>query len=286
MQDQLADFVAMLTTMLNGDEEALEQFRAAPLDTVESQISGVPVEDIDPAALLADALAASDLDADAQAEVVAALTGATESYDVPAEGGYTPQQLADVFAQSLNATLEEGDYIDVDNSLYADGGEAAHGEYGHDDAGIKGGIDQYNTTNIVDADDGAVVAEGAWDSNFQTGSDNVQADGVWADNITTGDGNTVASQGSVIGDGNVNAGHIANSEFGDGDQDRSVDVEVGVEDSFNTDTYVKEDYSNDDVVDVALDVDVKDGHGHGYERIEEVAHEAGLEDVAEYLDAE
>lgn len=283
MQEQLSDFVEMLTNMLNGDEEALAAFGESPVDYLEAQTSDVPVEDVDPLALLGEALAGSDLDADAQAEVLAALTGASAGYDTPAEGGgYTAEQLADVFAQSINATLEEGDHINVDNSLYADAGEADH--YGNGGE-IKGGIDQYNTTNITDADDGAVIADGAYESNFQTGTDNTQVDDTWAENITSGDGNTVASGASVIGDGNVNAGHIANSEFGEGNQDRSVDLDVDIKDSFTDDDYVTKDYSDDDTVTTEIDVDVNDGHGHhGYEAIEEVPYDGGVDQLQEIAD--
>jgi len=209
--------------------------------------------------------------------VMEAYQSAAAPYDVPAEAQYEPHQMADVFAQSLNATLEEGDKISVDNSLYAEAGgddyadPKPYGEpkphYGDDGGEIKGGIDQYNTTNITDADDGAVIAEYADNSNFQTGTGNVQIDGAYADNITTGSGNTVASGASTIGDGNVDAHTIKDSEFGEGDQDRSVDFDLDVKNSGNVDEYVNKEYSDDDVFEADVDVNLKEG---GYEPIHEV----------------
>ncbi|MEL7158119.1 MAG: hypothetical protein AAFN30_16190 [Actinomycetota bacterium] len=276
--------IETLRALLEGDEAELAKVQAEPVDYFEAAAGEVAAEDVNPLDVLTEALAGSDLDPDAQAKVMEAYETAATPYDVPAEGGYAPHQLADVFAQSLNATLEEGDYINVDNSLYADAGEPAHGDHYADGGEIKGGIKQHNETNITDADDGAVIADYANDSNFQTGSGNLQADGVWADNITTGSGNTVASAGSVIGDENVHAGTITNSEFGDGDQDRSVDVDVDVKGSFNDDDYVSKDYSDDDVTktNVDLDVDLKDGHG--YEHIPEVDHYEGAEALESLAD--
>lgn len=276
------ELIAAIKALLGHDEAELAKVQAEPVDYFEAAAGEVAAEDINPLEVLTEALAGSDLDADTQAKVMDAYHEATAPYEVPAEGGYAPHQLADVFAQSLNATLEEGDYINVDNSLYADAGEPAHGDHYADGGVIKGGINQHNETNITDADDGAVIADYATDSNFQTGSDNLQADGVWADNITSGDGNTVASAGSVIGDENVHAGTIHDSEFGDGDQDRSLDVDVKIDDSFSDDDYVTKDYSDDDVTktDVDLDVDLK--QGHGYEHVPQVD---GYDEGAEALES-
>jgi len=275
MNEQLADFVTMVTAMLNGDQAALAQFGEAPADVVDAATSDVPAEDIDPMEVLTQALAGTDLPADQQAAVMAAVDESVNGYGAP-EGGYSPEQLADIFAQGINITIEEGDQISVDNSLYVDGD-------------VKGGIHQNNVTEITDADDGAIIAEGAHNSNFQTGQDNVQLDGVTADNITTGDANTVASDAGIIGNENVNAGHIENSEFGEGDQDRSHDLDATVEDSFN-DSY-KSDYysSDDDVHKVDIDANV-DGGGYAepkpYEPIKPVEtydepdyHEPAHDDV-------
>ncbi len=247
MNDQLADFVTMVTAMLNGDQAALQQFSDAPADVVDAATSDVPAEDIDPMEVLSQALAGSDLPADQQAAVMDAVNESVTGYGAP-EGGYSPEQLADIFAQGINITVEEGDEIYVDNSLYVEGD-------------VKGGIHQANVTDITQADDGAIIADGAQGSNFQTGEGNVQLDNVNADNITTGSGNTVGSDGAVIGNENVNAGHIDNSEFGEGDQDRSLDIDADVDGSFN-ESYKSDYYSSDDDV-VKTDVDVAvDGGGH------------------------
>ncbi len=257
MQEQIADFVAMLTNMLNGEEAALESFSDAPVDVVEAQLSDIPAEEVDPLQMLSDALAGSELDAAQQAAVMDAVNGAVAEYP-PAEGGtYTPDQLAQIFAQGINVTIEEGDKITVDNSLYVEGD-------------VKGGIHQANETNLTQADDGAIIADGADGSNFQTGEGNVQLTDVDADNITTGDGNTVASQGSTIGNENVTAHHIEDSEFGEGNQDRSVDVDVDVKDSFNEDYKLDSTYTDDDVYKADVDIDVKEGHG--YEPVKEVEY--------------
>lgn len=248
MDEKLEQWVAMVTKMLNGDQTAIDQFGEAPVDYLEAQTSDVPAEEIDPVAVLTEALSQSDLDADQQAAVMHAVNDAVNGYGAP-EAGYTPEQLATIFAQGINVTVEEGDYITVDNSLYVDGD-------------VKGGITQHNQTNITEADDGAIIADGAHHSNFQTGEGNVQLTGVDADNITTGDYNTVASEGSVIGDENVNAHHIDNSEFGYGDQDRSVDVDAKITDSFTDDDKYDYSHSDDDVTKTDIDVDVKAGHGY------------------------
>ncbi len=284
------ELIAMLTELFNGNEDELAKFAESPADYLDA--NGFTAADVDAAQVLSEALAGSQLDADAQAQVMEAYQSAAAPYDVPAEAAYEPHQLADVFAQSLNATLEEGDKISVDNSLYAEAGGEGYAEpkpygepkphYGDDGGEIKGGIDQYNTTNITDADDGAVIADYATNSNFQTGSDNLQADGVYADNITSGDGNVVASGSSVIGDGNVNAHTIKDSEFGYGDQDRSLDVDIDVKDSGNADEYVSKEYSDDDVYETDIDVNLKDG---GYEPIHEVDHhDAGVEALESIAD--
>ncbi|MEM9132621.1 MAG: hypothetical protein AAF962_20800 [Actinomycetota bacterium] len=281
------ELIAMLTELFDGNEAELSKFAESPADYLEA--NGFTAADVDAAQVLSEALAGSQLDADAQAQVMEAYQAAAAPYDVPAEAQYEPHQMADVFAQSLNATLEEGDKIDIDNSLYAEaGGADPYGEpkphYGDDGGEIKGGIDQYNTTEVTKADDGSVVADYATDSNFQTGSDNLQADGVWADNITTGDGNVVASGASTIGDGNVDAHTIKDSEFGYGDQDRSVDVDVDIKDSGNVDEYVNKEYSDDDVHETDIDVSLKDG---GYEPVHQVddydAGAAALENIADDL---
>ncbi|MEM8924558.1 MAG: hypothetical protein AAGD35_13735 [Actinomycetota bacterium] len=257
MQEQLSDFVAMLTQMLNGDQAALDAFGDAPVDTVEAQTSDVAAADIDPVQMLAEALAASDLDAGQQAAVMGAVDEAVNGYGAP-EGGYSPEQLATIFAQGINVTVEEGDKINVDNSLYVEGD-------------VKGGIHQANETNITDADDGAVIATGAEGSNFQTGEGNTQIDDTYADNITSGDGNTVASGGSTIGNENVDAYSIEDSEFGEGDQDRSVEVDAKITDSFTDDDNVTKHYSDDDNVHTDIDIDVKEGHG--YEPVEQVHYD-------------
>ncbi|MEL7158409.1 MAG: hypothetical protein AAFN30_17670 [Actinomycetota bacterium] len=246
----------MVTAMLNGDQAALDQFGEAPVDYIEAQTSAVAAEEVDPIAVLTEALSQSDLDPGQQAAVMDAVNEAVTGYGAP-EAGYTPDQLATIFAQGINVTVEEGDQIHVDNSLYVDGD-------------VKGGITQHNQTNITDADDGAIIADGAHGSNFQTGQDNVQLTDVDADNITTGNNNTVASEGSVIGNENVNAHKIDNSEFGEGDQDRSVDVDAKITDSFNDDDKYDIQHSDDDVTKTDIDVDVHGGHGYEPEPYEPV----------------
>ena len=259
MQEQLADFVTMLTNMLNGDEEALAAFADAPVDTVEAQTSEVPAAEVDPMEMLTQALAASELDPAQQEAVMGAVNDQINSYaDAAPEGGYTPEQLATIFAQGINVTVEEGDKITVDNSLYVDGD-------------VKGGIHQANETNLTQADDGAIIADGAHGSNFQTGEGNTQLTDVEADNVTSGDGNTVASAGSVIGNENVNAEYIKDSEFGEGNQDRSVDVDAKITDSFTDDDVIEHTYTDDDNVHTDIDVSLKEGHG--YEPVKEVHYD-------------
>ncbi|MEM8925699.1 MAG: hypothetical protein AAGD35_19515 [Actinomycetota bacterium] len=246
MQEQLADLVTVLTDIFNGDTAALERFGESPVDFLDAQAGDV-AGDIDPAAVVAEALAGSGLDPATQQAVLDAVNGAANGQ--AADGGYSSEELAQIFAQGINITVEEGDQINVDNSLYVEGD-------------VKGGIYQENQTNITEADDGAIIADGATDSNFQTGEGNTQISDTYADNITSGDGNTVASGGSTIGNENVTADYIDNSEFGDGDQDRSTDVDIDVEGSFTDDDVIKETYSDDDVVKTDVDVDV-DGGGYG-----------------------
>ncbi|MEL7158167.1 MAG: hypothetical protein AAFN30_16430 [Actinomycetota bacterium] len=245
----MEELIELIRRALAGDEQALAQLQETPVDTIEAA-TGSTGEDVDPLAVISQALAGTELDADTQAAVMQAVTDSAGGY-APADGGYEPAQLADIFAQGINVTVEEGDQIHVDNSLYVDGN-------------VKGGIHQANTTDITDADDGAIIAEGAHDSNFQTGEGNVQLDHVNADNITTGDNNTVASDYSTIGNENVDAGHIENSEFGEGDQDRSQSLDLKIDDSFNDDDVHKSTYTDDDNTYTDVDIDVDKG-GHGYE---------------------
>ena len=209
MQQQMEDLVALLTDIFNGDTDALARFGESPVDYLDAQTADV-AGDVDPTAVVAEALANSGLDPATQQAVLDAVAASTAGHDA-GDGGYSNEELAEIFAQGINITVEEGDEIFVDNSLYVEGD-------------VKGGIHQNNVTNLTQADDGAVIANGAVDSNFQTGEGNTQLTGVNADNITTGDNNTVASDHSTIGNENVKAGHIDNSEFGAGDQDRSVDA--------------------------------------------------------------
>ena len=257
MQEQLDDLVTLLTQIFNGDEAALAQLGESPVDYIDAQTSGVEGT-VDPTAVVAEALANSGLDPATQQAVLDAVSGSVNDYGTPAEGGYSSEQLADIFAQGINITVEEGDQIHVDNSLYVEGD-------------VKGGIHQENVTNLTQADDGAVIANDAHGSNFQTGEGNTQLTGVDADNITTGSNNTVASDYSTIGNENVDAGHIENSEFGAGDQNRSADVDVKVDDSFSDDDNVTKYYSDDDNVDTSVDIDVKEAGG--YHEVPEVHHD-------------
>ncbi|MEM9132921.1 MAG: hypothetical protein AAF962_18665 [Actinomycetota bacterium] len=247
--------IDLIRRALEGDEAALAQLSESSVDTIDATLEE-GAGDVDPLAVLADALAGSELDAATQASVLDAATNTAGGY-TPVEGdGYDTTQLADIFAQGINVTLEEGDYITIDNSAYADGT-------------IKGGIHQANYTDVTEADDGSVIADGAYDSNFQTGEGNVQLTDVHADNITTGDNNTVASDYATIGNENVDAGYIENSEFGEGDQDRSVDVDVAVTDSGNYDSTYTSEYTNDDYVNTEVDIDAHDG---GYKPVKPVEH--------------
>ncbi len=244
MSDVSTDLMTLIQELLNGNTDLLANFSESPVDLVEAT-AGVPA-DVDPSAVVAQALAGTDLDPATQQAILDAVSTSATGYG-PADEGYSPEQLADIFAQGINITVEEGDQILVDNSLYVDGD-------------VKGGIHQNNYTDITQADDGAIIANGATDSNFQTGEGNVQLTDVHADNITTGDNNTVASDYGTIGNENVNAEYIANSEFGEGDQDRSADVDIAVTDSGNYDSTYHSTYTDDDVTKTKLDLDV-DGYG-------------------------
>ncbi len=248
--------IDLIRRALEGDEAALAQLSESPVDAIDATLED-GTGDVDPLAVLADALAGSELDPATQAQVMDAATASAGGY-TPVEGdGYDATQLADIFAQGINITVEEGDYLNVDNSAYIDGN-------------VKGGITQANYTDITEADDGAIIADGAYDSNFQTGEGNVQLTDVHAaDNITTGDNNTVASDYSTIGNENVDAGYIENSEFGEGDQDRSADVDIAVTDSGNYDSTYTDTYTNDDYVNTDVDINAHDG---GYKPVKPVEH--------------
>ncbi|MEM9132923.1 MAG: hypothetical protein AAF962_18675 [Actinomycetota bacterium] len=244
MSDVSTDLMTLIQELLNGNADLLSNFGDSPVDLVEAT-AGVP-GDVDPSAVVAQALAGTDLDPATQQAVLDAVNSSAAGYGT-ADDGYTADQLAEIFAQGINITVEEGDEIYVDNSLHVEGD-------------VKGGIHQNNYTDITQADDGSIIADGATGSNFQTGEGNVQLTDVHADNITTGDNNTVASDYGIIGDENVNAEYIANSEFGEGDQDRSVDVDVAVTDSGNYDSTYTDTYTDDDYTNTKVDLDV-DGYG-------------------------
>jgi hypothetical protein len=263
------------------------------VDDVAANLGDENYGEIDPYQVLESAMEELGYDEETKAAVVEA------AYESPAgqahydeDGGYSLEQLAGIFAEGVNVTIDNSEeYLNVDNSMYVQGD-------------VHGDISQANYTEVVDQDlaEGAIAAGGDNYGQQQSG-DGTQIGEAYGENIVTGDNNTTASQGAVIGNENVQARDIHDSEFGEGDKydDESYtdNSDNSTNDSFNTDTadsfntqesfnttdsYDTEDsfdHEDNDYVDV--DVDTGHGHGHGYEPPVE---EHGYEPVAEVYEVE
>lgn len=307
MKEELENAVTYVRSLIDGNEEALDSFAAGPVDDVAVHLGEENYGDYDPLEILKEALEQSDLDPEAAEAVMAAATAsatATATATATADGGgYSIEQLATIFAEGIKVEVNNTEFTnEVDNSLYVDGD-------------VKGGIYQENQTNIVNADDGAIAAGRDQDGQFQTvtgDGDALQADDTHgvvnqgdnsgqiagrdadADNIQSGDYNTAASDYAVLGDENVQAHDIKDSEFGDGDKtdDDSINIDATIKESFNqTDNSTDDDYTS---ATAKVHVD-EGGYGHeepeykheepAYEKVEEVHYdEPEHEPEPEYLD--
>ena len=280
------EYEAMVTYVKNllTNPGSLQSFAAGPIDDVAVNLGDEPYGDVNPLDILSEALAETDLDPSAQEAVMAAASAsasaaaggaaasasASASATATAEGeGYSIEQLAAIFAEGIKVTIEDNDVItNIDNSFSVQGD-------------VHGNVHQDNDTNVVNADDGAVAAGGDQDGQFQTGDGQQigQSHGVanqgdnsgqqaghdaTADNVTSGDDNTVASDGAIIGNENVQAHDITGSEFGQGN--------LTDDDSFHaTDSYNSQDdnshthtSSDDDHVNVDVDVNAEATVEQGY----------------------
>lgn len=267
-----------------------------PVDSVAAALGSENYGEVDPYEVLEQAMEELGYEADVQQEVLAAAqaSAAAEAHataTATAEGGYSLEQLAGIFAEGVNVTIDNSqEHIEIDNSIYSEG---------------DGPIHQANYTELTDVDaaEGAIAAGGNIQGQQQTG-DGTQIDDTYADDITTGDGNVSADRGGTIGDGNVDAGHISNSAFGQGVVDQSLtdnstytdnddnsytDNSTWTDNSDNsytdntTDSYDTEnsynpsnEVSDDDYVNVEVEVGTE-GHDH----YEPPVYEHGYEPVAE-----
>ena len=257
----------------------------SPLDDVASNLGSENYQEIDPYEVLEQAMKELGYDEATQQSVLdAAHQSPAGQYPVE-DGGYSLDHLATIFAEGINITLEEGDYINVDNSQYISGD-------------VHGSVYNENITDIVNADDGAVVAGGDQHGQFQTGDgvqtgDNYglvnqgdnsgqQAGGdAYADNVTSGDGNTVASGSAIIGNENVQADYIQASEFGKGDQAINEDsyntqsLTETTNDSYNTEKSEEKGYGHEEDHGYGEVKETDYGHqeDHGYEPVKEVYDE-------------
>jgi len=273
LTERVSDYLAQLL----GSQADAEAFSENPLDAIEAEFGGDDLSDVDLAQAMQAAAASAGLEPDVAEQLVAAAgsTGGAVAYSAPGPGAapeplpvdgdepLTLNQLVEILSQNVQIVYEDNDYItnNIDQSL------DVHGE-------VHGNINQQNTSNVTNATGEGSVAVGGdvSDSQIQSqtgdgvqiGGDNEgvanvgdnsgQMAGEDADaaNITSGDNNQVGSDGSTVGDGNVDM-HGVNInesavEFGEGDNTQQAD---DIADSYNTQTR-----END--LDVDIDTDSHD----------------------------
>lgn len=233
-------------------------------------------------------------------EYVAALDGAMDAVDVPADarpdiyddldsGGYGEAELRDHF----RALLEREEVTNaVDNSINVEGGGGGYDDHG---AGTEiHDITQHNVTNQATASGDGAIAGDEQEGQFQTG-DGVQVGDYNAGVVNQGDnsgqqaGETATGGDFTTGDGNFdNSGQIDNSAiaFGGGSAENSTDqsYDGSVNDSYNdenvgntNDSYNQDNVGNTDIVtehsyeenleanltvDDSFKVDVEEGYEH------------------------
>jgi hypothetical protein len=181
-------------------------FAAGPYDDVSTALGDENYGEIDPYEVLEQAMDELGYDPDTQAAVMeaahsSAAAEATATATATAEGGYSLEQLAGIFAEGIKVNIDNSEVINqIDNSMYVEGD-------------VKGGIHQSNYTEVTNADDGAIVTDGDNYGDQQTG-DGVQVGEAYGD-VVQGDGN--ATGGGIIGDGNTQVGQAIDSNFAQGD---------------------------------------------------------------------
>ncbi len=198
-------------------------------------------------------------------EYVAALDGAMDTYDVPAEvrpdiydeldsGGYSEGELRDHFrALFQNEAVTNA----VDNSITVEGGGGGYDDHGygtevHD-------ITQHNVTNQATASGDGAIAGDVQEGQFQTG-EGVQVGDYNSGVVNQGDNSGQQAGGSATGgdfttgDGNFdNSGHIGNSAiaFGGGSAENRTDqsYDGSINDSYNDDNVgnINDSYNEDNV---------------------------------------
>ena len=247
-----AELSAYLLELL-GSEQAAIAFSEGPLDLVEAEFGGSDLADLDVVAAIEKACADLDLDPSVQTALVSAAASASAgsasasaSVDLSGDETITMNQLVALLSENVQIVYEDNDYItnNIDQSL------DIHGE-------VHGNVTQENDSNIVNATGEGSMAVGGdiEDSTVQAqtgdgvqiGGDNegvanvgdnsgqMAGEDAEADNVTSGNNNSVGSDGSTVGDGNVNMEHVnineSALEFGEGDNTQQAD---DIEDSFNS----------------------------------------------------
>ena len=145
---------------------------------------------------------AADIVAAASAAAAASATGGDAAAAASASAsasasGLSLEELLEVFAANIEVNY-------VDNSVEINGD-------------VKGDFTQQNETRVVEAEDGGIATGDYFDGQAQTGNGQQAGYDAYADNFTTGDHNTIASKEGIIGDENIDADDIYDSEFGEGD---------------------------------------------------------------------